>query len=275
MSSRFIVPLDVRLMNGVTVLLWLGIGLGFFAGVGTWVARHPSWTLARIVVEGQTAHQNEMLFRAQLAPHLQGSFLTIDLQEVKRLFEEVPWVKDAVVYREFPNRLRVTLDEQEGAAWWGPADSGKLLNQEGDIFQAEVDGDDVALTKAWPQLDGPDDRSHEVFALYHQLQPIFQNLDAKLVHLHLNESGHWSAGLDNGLDIELGRGSSDELLDRIHKFVSTLPQLMSRYPGRSLELADLRYPNGYAVRMRGVQTVMDDKAADALIARVQKKQTRH
>ena len=71
--------------------------------------------------------------------------------------------------------------------------------------------------------------------------------------------------------IELGRGEPEELVARAQRFSSTVSQLMARYGGRGLEAVDLRYPNGYAVRMHGVKTATDDKAAAALAARIRKK----
>lgn len=94
-----------------------------------------SWSLGRIVVDGEVEHQSEESVRAYLAPQLRGSFLTLDLQEVKRLFETLPWVRQAVVQREFPNRLHVTLQEHEAVAWWGEVGGGKLVNRQGAVDQ--------------------------------------------------------------------------------------------------------------------------------------------
>lgn len=271
MATRSALPFDVRLMNWVASALFLGVALAALGSVALWVARHPSWTLGRIVVDGEVEHQNEVAFRATLAPQLRGSFLTLDLQEVKRLFESVPWVRQAVVKREFPNRLHVTLQEHDAAAWWGEAGSGKLVNRQGLVFEADPD---ESQTGAWPELLGPEDRSESVYALYRQLQPVLKPLQQDISRLELDASGHWRATLTGGTEIELGRGESTELLARVRQFSATLPELIARYGGRGLESADLRYPNGYAVRMRGVQTVTDDKAAAALAARVRKKQSR-
>ena len=44
---------------------------------------------------------------------------------------------------------------------------------------------------------------------------------------------------------------------RVQRFTATLSQLTARYPG-ALESVDLRYPNGYALRVRGVSTLTED-----------------
>ena len=62
--------------------------------VGTWALRHPAWGVRTITVQGDVVHQNAVTFRAQLASQmknsLSGSFLTLDLQQVRSLFEAVP-----------------------------------------------------------------------------------------------------------------------------------------------------------------------------------------
>lgn len=270
MASRSALPFDVRIMNGLASALFLGVALAALGTAAWWVARHPSWSLGRIVVDGEVEHQSEASVRAYLMPQLRGSFLTLDLQEVKRLFETLPWVRQAVVRREFPNRLHVTLQEHEAVAWWGEVGAGKLVNRQGAVFEADPDPDE-RQSEAWPALIGPEGGSDLVYALYRQLQLVLQPIGQPLSQLELGPSGHWQARLANGAQIELGRGSSADLLARAGRFSSTIPELTTRYGGRALEAADLRYPDGYAVRMRGVQTVTDDKAAAALAARVSKK----
>jgi len=268
MQPRLPLPFDVRFTNWVASALFLGVTLAALGSLGWWVAHHPSWSLGRILVEGDVEHQDEVIFRSQLAPQLRGSFLTLDLQEVKRLFEDVPWVRQAVVRREFPNRLRVTLDEHEAEAWWGEAGSGQMVNQQGAVFDADADEQPAG---DWPELAGPEGRSGQVHALYRQLQPLFQPLQQEISRLELGASGHWRLQFVSGTLIELGRGEPEELVARAQRFSSTVSQLMARYGGRGLEAVDLRYPNGYAVRMHGVKTATDDKAAAALAARIRKK----
>ena len=70
-------------------------------------------------------------------------------------------------------------------------------------------------------------------------------------------SGSWRVLLDSGAVLELGRGTPEEITERIERFVKTVATVAGQY-GRgaeALESADLRYPTGYALRLRGVTTV--------------------
>ena len=78
----------------------------------------------------------------------------------------------------------------------------------------------------------------------------------------MTRGGSWRAHLDTGASLELGRGTVDEIAARVQRYLHTLVQVTSRYERRTnaVESADLRYENGYAIRLRGVSTV----AADSL-----------
>jgi cell division protein FtsQ len=258
MAARLPLPTDIRLMRWVASALVVAFLLMALGSVVLWAARHHVWKLAHITIDGEVSHQNAVTFRAHLASRLTGNFLTLNLAEVKRLFETVPWVRRAVVRRDFPNGLRVTVQEHEAEAWWGEAGSGKLINRQGEVFEANAD---EARAEGWPELAGPEGQSRQVLALYRDLQDVFGPLDLGIARLELSASGAWKLRLDGGQPVELGRGQPADLLARTRAFVGTLTQLTQRYGGRSFESADLRYPNGYAVRLRGVTTVTDDKAA--------------
>ncbi len=246
-------PLDVKLMQMATRAMLAGALVLGLVMVGTWAVRHPGWTIQGISVHGDVTHQNAVSLKAQLANALRSrvsaSFLTVDLEQVRELFESVPWVRSAIVQREFPNRLRVTLEEHEAVAWWGQAGSGQLVNPHGEVFEASPDDSDDL-----PELAGPLPQAALVWALYQKLSDELARMQLALERLELNERGNWSAHLDNGARVELGRGTPDNLIERARRFTGTLNQLTQRYPGE-LQSADLRYPNGYALRLRGVTTV--------------------
>jgi len=247
-------PLDIRLMTWATHALVVLLVVLCVAAAALWLLRHPVWAVRAITVQGDVTHQNAVTFRAHLATHmrstLSGNFLTLDLQQVQRVFEGVPWVRRAVVQREFPNRLKVTLEEHQAVAWWGESGSGRLVNRLGEVFEANPDeGQEL------PELAGPDHQSAQVWALFQRMENELQRLDLGLVRLQLTERGSWRADLHGGARIELGRGDAEQLLARVQRLTGTLSQLTARYPG-ALESVDLRYPNGYALRVRGVSTLI-------------------
>ncbi|MBT0569963.1 cell division protein FtsQ/DivIB [Curvibacter sp. CHRR-16] len=254
MSQAVTTPMDVRLMNATAALLVLVFAGLCVVAAGRYVVGLPLFRLQGISVEGDTNHNNAVTLRANVAPRVQGTFFTVNLQRVREAFEAVPWVRQAVVRREFPNRLRVELQEHQAVAYWGEQ---QLVNSHGEVFDANVD--EVEQDKL-PSLSGPDGQSALVLDMYRQIAPEMQRLDLPVAGLELTGRGSWRVQLESNAVVELGRGTQQEVMERVQRFTHTLTQVTARY-GRTpqaLESADLRHENGYAVKLQGVTTLAAD-----------------
>ncbi|HCY15646.1 MAG: cell division protein FtsQ [Curvibacter sp. GWA2_64_110] len=257
MNNSLPAPLDVKLMNLTSSLLLVAFVLLALGALAGWAMAHPLFAIRGVTVAGDVNHNNALTLRANVAPQLRGTFLTIDLAAARRAFETMPWVRRAVVRREFPNRLKAILQEHQAVGYWGAEGDSTLVNSFGEVFEAnvdEVDQDEL------PRLDGPQGQSAQVLAMYRALLPLFGRLELSIEALELTGHGSWRAKLDTGAQIELGRGTEDEVMARTQRFLGTVTQVASRY-GRTvaaLESADLRHQEGYAVRLRGVSTVLPE-----------------
>ena len=254
MNHSLPVPLDVKLMNLTANVLLLGFMLLALATGGRWVAHHPVFAIRGLTVLGDISHTSALTLRAHVGAQLKGTFLTVDLNAVREAFETVPWVRHAVVQREFPNRLRVILQEHRAVAYWGEEGESTLVNSFGEVFEAnlgEVEQEEL------PRLDGPAEQSAQVLAMYRALQPLFAALDLPLEQLVLSSRGNWRAQLADGASIELGSGGLPEVTARARQFLGTVGQVAAHHGRKldALEAADLRYGQGYALRLRGVSTV--------------------
>lgn len=258
MADSIPAPFDVKLMNIVATLLFALCGVMLLAAAGWWVLRQPFFPLSAIRVDGDLTHTNAVTLRANVTPQLAGNFFTVDLAKARTAFESVPWVRKAVVRREFPNKLRAILTEQVPVAFWGNEDESRLINSFGEVFDANVAEVDQAL----PRLSGPLDHAGQVLGMYEVLRPLFVPYDLSLEELSLSARGSWEARLDTGAVIELGRGQAEEVAARAQRFLTSVRQVAGQY-GRtleSLESADLRHKDAYALRLRGVTTVADGAA---------------
>jgi cell division protein FtsQ len=174
-------------------------------------------------------------------------------------------VRRAQVRRVYPGSLRVELQEHDAVAYWGPDTGSALVNSQGEVFEANV-GD--VEQDGLPRLLGPAGSSPEVLQMFGLLQPVFKPLGLEVETLELTGRGGWRATLDSDAVVELGGGTPQEVVQRTQRFTRTLTQVAAQYGRRvdALESADLRHAGGYALRMRGVTTVVTDTAAAAASA---------
>jgi len=250
-------PADIRLMNAIANVIGALAMLVLAAFIVMWVARQPLFAIRGIDVDGDVGRNSVATIRANAVPRLAGNFFTLDLGTAQRAFEAVPWVRQAVLHRVWPNKLQVRLEEHRAVALWvatGSEDeSDTLVNNFGEVFEANLgDVEDDAL----PTLRGPEGESAHMLAVWGRLKKVFAPLDVGIDTLELSGRGSWRAKLDSGAEIELGRGSDAEVAERTQRFVSTVTQVTQRFQ-RPLEYADLRHNEGYAVRLKGISTTLD------------------
>jgi cell division protein FtsQ len=243
-------PIDIRLMNGAATALFVLVGVALLAAGLLWLARAPWLNIRVIQLEGDLQRNSVATIRANAMPRLAGNLISIDLDKARVAFEAVPWVRQATLRRIWPDRLAVRLAEHRPAALWlGEDGNERLVNELGEVFSANVgDVEDEDL----PQFSGPQGSSAQMLSLYRRLVPVFAPA-RRIESLHLSGRGSWRVELDSGANVQLGRGSEDELVARTERFVRSVDQVTGRFQ-RELEYADLRHADAYAVRLRGITT---------------------
>ena len=250
-------PVDVRLMNAIAAIVFTLALVGLAAAALAWAARRPQFQFGDVRLEGDLQRNSVTTVRANAMPHLAGNFFTMDLTHTRAAFEQVPWVRHAVVRRVWPNQLVVSLEEHQPVALWeGDESSDKMVNSHGEVFEANVgDVEDDSL----PQFAGPDGTSPQVLDMYRRLQPLFTSMDTEVTALRLSGRGSWKVDLDDGATVELGRGTQDEVAERTQRFIRTVPQVLHKFNNAPLESADLRHAEGYAVKLKGLSVNADAK----------------
>jgi cell division protein FtsQ len=223
-------------------------------GILVWLSQRPVFVLRQVVIEpvvGQTLkHINKPVVKQQVLETVQGNFFSVRLEDVKRGFESMPWVRHANVRRVWPNGLIVSIEEQKPFGTWGGADSHILMNIHGELFAGRISdvGDGIQLI----DFNGPEDASKEVMRLYEKANAWFKPWDAEVKNLTLSERYAWHVKLSNGMKVEFGRDeeSSDKTLteDRVARLFKYWPQVQERWANR-VDAIDLRYANGFVVHL--------------------------
>jgi cell division protein FtsQ len=252
---------EVRWMNLTSQVLFSVALLAAALLLAQWLARQPVFQLRGIKVVGDVAHNSVATIRANALPGLSGNYFSMNLQQTQKAFASVPWVRQAVVQRVWPNRIRVQLEEHRVAAIWSPDETtvrsgssaiDQLVNTHGEVFDANLgDVEDQELIT----LRGPEGSAAQMLAMAQTLAPVWLRLQATVDELSLSGRGSWRVLLDTGAVIELGRGSPADVLARCEQFVATVGQFTTHYQ-RPVQYADLRHRDGYALRLRGISTTL-------------------
>ncbi len=243
----------IRLMDAFGKLL-LVIALLLLTTLAlAWVMRLPMFEIRSIHVVGEVTHYNASTLGANVVPCLKGTFFTLNLDAARKAFEAMPWIRQAVVKRNFPNRITVQLQEHQPVALWGTEGDEGLLNSFGEVFDADAGDIDQDVL---PRLYGP--QSASVWATYRTLQPVFAARNMTIRQLEFTPRGSWRVKLNAGTIVELGSGSVLDMVARVQRLLQTVSQVTSLYHRHPTHLAlvDLRHPNGYAIRLGPTTTTI-------------------
>jgi cell division protein FtsQ len=241
---------DARALNtAANGLMMVAFVCLVFTGIW-WLANRQLFDLKSIEVGPvpgrQLEHVSVEALRAASLNHFSGNFFTIDLARVRQAFEEAPWVRRARVRRVWPNRLFVGIEEHRPLAQWG---DGRFVNTFGELFS--VNPDEVDHREALLEFAGPDGTQGIVTRRYAELSRQLKPLALAPQMISLSERQAWSARLDNGITLLIGRDEGVPVNDRIARWVAVHPAVAARLNERT-QVIDLRYPNGFAVRAPGV-----------------------
>jgi cell division protein FtsQ len=223
-----------RLLNWIANFLFaLSVVLFLYALLFV-VVHLPIFPIREVKVDGQLAHVNREQIKLIVAKHLKGNFFTLDLIKTRDAFEKLPWARNVSVRRRWPDKLDVVIEEHQALARWGNI---ALVNTHGELFQAATDAD-------LPVFFGPGDGVMEVTKNYGDYSQILNKADIKIAQVTLSPRRAWEIKTNKGLLIALGRTDMDI---RLNKFAAAYKSTLSPLNVK-VAYADLRYPNGFAVR---------------------------
>jgi len=237
---------EPRLLNTATNALYaLALVLVAYAA-GTMLANSPAFPLRAIRVQGDLHHVSRGEIVEALQERISGTFFTVDVDAVRSMFQTMPWVRRAEVRRRWPDRLDVRLEEHAPLARWGQEAEGRLVNMQGEVFAGRVG---AGRNADLPQFAGPAGSEHEVARRYALFRELLAPLSLEPRAVALSQRQSWQVRLSNGLTVQLGRDSEkDTVRERLARFVEVYPRTLGRM-SRRLDYVDLRYPNGFALRV--------------------------
>jgi cell division protein FtsQ len=236
---------DADMLNGCANTLYaLAAAALLYTGVYA-VVHSPLLPLRQLALQGDLAHVTRAQAEEAARTGAAGTFLSVDLDAVRRAFEALPWVRKVEVRRLWPDRLQVSIEEHVALARWGAdAQSRRLVNTYGEVFEGELPG-----AERLPRFTGPGGSAEEMTQRYAAFRQALAPLQLEPRQVLLSPRHAWQLRLSNGLTLELGRDQIKEpVLQRLARFVAVYAQTLGSID-RRLEYVDLRYPGGFALRL--------------------------
>jgi cell division protein FtsQ len=236
-------------MNAITLtLVILSVGALLWA-LGHWFVRQPSFAFRQVVVHdlhrADPAHVAAVIRR-----ELKGTFFTMDLDGAQQALRQVPWVRNAGLHREWPDRLEVLIEEFEPFANWNET---ALVARDGTVFVAPYDGD-------LPELTGREDEAITVVERFENWATKLTSFGLDLLAVRHSPRGSWqievaevAGGGGRTQVIELGRDIADARLERFVSVYRKTADALAR-SGRQPDYIDLRYQNGLAIHTVAVSS---------------------
>lgn len=216
-------------LYGLAVLLALVVTAAF-------TIRLPVFPLREVRLHTAPAHVTREQVEFVVRRELRGNFFTLDLDAVRNAFRRLAWVRDVELRRRWPDRLEVRLEEHLPLARWT---TGKLVSTRGDLFEAQYRG-------PLPVFIGPAGAAKEMAIQYEYFRRGLAGIAERPAEVRVSPRRAWQLRLESGLTLALGR---ERIEARFDGFVAAYGRIAAALE-QPIEYVDLRYANGFAVRVR-------------------------
>lgn len=175
---------------------------------------------------------------AALIPYLSESFWDVNMQAVKASLEEIEWIKQASVRRNWPGYLDLEIEEHQPVARW---DKNFLISKEGVVFKpaSQADFENLIL------LSGDKLQAKELLITMLKTQREVKKLDWELAEMIQQIDGIIRIKFVNQQQLTV---NAKDLEKKLTSFIMAYPKLPTKLV-ESAQNFDLRYSNGLAIKV--------------------------
>lgn len=214
------------------------IGDGLEAGLDR-LARATGFVVREVTVEGRVRTDPRDLAKA-LESRVGASILSVELEDVRKQLEGLPWVKSVAVRRQLPGTLHAVIEEHRPLALWRekPGARTRLIDEEGDIVPVA----DLRPFAGLPLLIGagaPRDAARFLNLLASEPEIAKRTTVASFVG-----GRRWNLYVDGRIEVRLPAEGEATALRRL-----AAEDRANRLLDRAVEAIDLRSADWIVVRM--------------------------
>ena len=166
-------------------------------------------------------------------------YLNFNLNELKQRIESVSWVQSATVVKKWPDRIEVTIIEDDVIGLWN---NESVLNSSGEVFNVDRRTIPSNLIKFY----GPEGMNKTVYENYIIFNNELIGRGLILQSMEFSILGSWSFTIRPKIEIKLGKS---ELSQRFERFLLVWDEsLLDNYD--QISYIDFRYTEGFALKRK-------------------------
>lgn len=251
MVKRLFLPMIVFLLTiiiGLNYLIkesWLGVIKGPFLPIEVVEIKAP----LRYVTQEEVS---EILVNNKID---KMGFFSLDMRKISSGLSNNPWIKDIKVARVWPNKLKVTFDEDEIMALFNQ--DYVLTKKTCKLVRLNIEEKDKIITNNLPLLVGDEKKVKKLCDTLAKMKNYVKPIGNRIKKLVISSRDSLYVELENNILVMLGTKNA---LERFRLFTNYYDRIKVRNKLRSKDADmkfvyfDMRYQNGLAVgKSKGMQ----------------------
>lgn len=216
--------------------LIIGLSVACFFLVMMFISWSKPFPIRKVEITGNHQHISKLMLYDVMMPELSEGFFGLSVSKLREDLCYLPWVKDAIVGRVWPDRLRVKIIEHEPLAVWNDR---AIITMNGALIMP----DNVSLLSTLPRFYGLEGKQEQVVSLWKAVNEMLTKIDLDVASIELAPRGAWQLTLSNGIKVRVG---TQEISKRLQRFVRVYDTLLYKQH-KNVAYVDLRYTSGLAV----------------------------
>lgn len=224
--------------------------------VKNWLEDPDQMVLSQLTFSGDHAFTTEGdLRQAILGLGLPNTYVGQNVDDIQQEIMRYPWIKQASVRKQWPDRLIVYIEEYKPTFYWNDL---YLLDDAGNVFSVPFDRlGELQL----PRIYGPEGKAKSMLEMYAKLDAISKKLAnnkfaSEIKVAIADDRNAWQLMIkqctadlcSESQDIKLIIGT-ENIEQHYYQFIKLFPEILSRMPAdEKITAADLRYENGISVQ---------------------------
>ena len=209
---------------------------GVLAWLGSVMQDPTTLPINKIHALGTFTMVNESMLREVVAKTVSGGYFNLNVDEVQKAVEALPWVYQANVSRVWPDTIAISVTEQTALASWA---MGGMVNTQGTLFKPT----EITRLLTLPVFDGPAGMERNMTEFYTMAKSIIDPLGLNIRQLSMDSRRAYRLTLNNGIVVLLGR---ENMQDRLKRFARVYKKVLANR-AQDIARVDTRYSNGLAI----------------------------